>query len=445
MKKVILFSLFLLAGLVFSQVVPALLHAHAFETFAHVTRLFTTTMLGFIMIRVGYEFELDKTRLRSYGWDYIVAATAATIPWILVAIYFVFIIPMGDDGGLWQKALLTSRFASPTSAGVLFSMLAAAGLTGTWMYRKIKVLAIFDDLDTVLLMIPLQMMLVGLKWQLGIAMIPMALLLIAAWQYLHSLRLPVTWPWILGYGTAITLVSEVIYLSSKLIDKAVPIHIEILLPAFVLGCVMARQKVSVGKGVRKRWVDLTERPSERLVTVIVSTVFMALVGLSMPPVLNLAGPAKAVERAELEMVEAYVPSKKPAARPQALSKAEQAKELKAPLARAGKSPGLSWLAIAFHVLIVTVLSNIGKCFPFLCYKKEAHWRQRLALAVGMFPRGEVGAGVLIISISYGIGGAILTVAMLSLALNLLLTGAFIVAVKKLLNKGPEPESEGILM
>jgi len=438
MKKVILFSLFLLAGLVLSQVVPALLHAHAFETFAHVTRLFTTTMLGFIMIRVGYEFELDKTRLGSYGWDYIVAATAATIPWILVAIYFVFIIPMGEETDLWQKALLTSRFASPTSAGVLFSMLAAAGLTGTWMYRKIKVLAIFDDLDTVLLMIPLQMMLVGLKWQLGIAMIPMALLLIAAWRYLHSLRLPVTWPWVLGYGTAITLVSEVIYLSSKLIDKAVPVHIEVLLPAFVLGCVMARQKVSAVAGERKMSVDVTERSSERLVTVIVSTVFMALVGLSMPPVLNLAGPAKAVERAELEMAEAYVPAEKPSARPEALAGAERAVPQSPSLA--GKKPGLSWLAIAFHVLIVTIVSNIGKCFPFLCYKKEAHWRQRLALAVGMFPRGEVGAGVLIISISYGIGGAMLTVAMLSLALNLLLTGAFIVAVKKLLNKGPAGES-----
>jgi len=309
------------------------------------------------------------------------------------------------------------------------------------MYRKIKVLAIFDDLDTVLLMIPLQMMLVGLKWQLGIAMIPMALLLFAAWQYLHSLRLPVTWPWVLGYGTAITLVSEVIYLSSKLIDKAVPIHIEVLLPAFVLGCVMAHQKVSAGRGEKNRRVDVTERPAERLVTVIVSTVFMALVGLSMPPVVNLAGPAGAVERAELEMVEAYVPAEKPSARPEALSKAARA-EPQGP-SIAGKSPGLSWLAIAFHVLMVTIVSNIGKCFPFLCYKKEAHWRQRLALAVGMFPRGEVGAGVLIISISYGIGGAMLTVAMLSLALNLLLTGAFIVAVKKLLNKSPE--KEGSLM
>ena len=37
---------------------------------------------------------------------------------------------------------------------------------------------------------------------------------------------------------------------------------------------------------------------------------------------------------------------------------------------------------------------------------------------------------MIISISYGIGGAMITVAMLSLALNLLPTEVFIVAVKK---------------
>jgi hypothetical protein len=50
----------------------------------------------------------------------------------------------------------------------------------------------------------------------------------------------------------------------------------------------------------------------------------------------------------------------------------------------------------------------------------------------MFPRGEVGAGVLVISLSYGIGGPIITVALLSLAVNLLCTGLFILVVKKLL-------------
>ena len=74
--------------------------------------------------------------------------------------------------------------------------------------------------------------------------------------------------------------------------------------------------------------------------------------------------------------------------------------------------------------MLTILSNLGKMFPAFCYRKEAHWRHRLAVAIGMWPRGEVGAGVLVLSLSYGIGGPVVTVAMLSLALNLALTGVF---------------------
>jgi Kef-type K+ transport system membrane component KefB len=93
-------------------------------------------------------------------------------------------------------------------------------------------------------------------------------------------------------------------------------------------------------------------------------------------------------------------------------------------------PPMTWSQLVFHVLVITVLSNLGKMFPAFCYRREAHWRERLAVAIGMWPRGEVGAGVLVISLSYGIGGPIVTVAMLSLALNLLLTGVFIYIVKR---------------
>ncbi len=422
MKKILLFSFFLLLGLLVSQALPSLVSAHAFELSAHVIKLLTTVMLGFIMIHVGYEFDLDKSRLRSYGWDYVVAATAATIPWLLVALYFVFILS-GDNGpGLWQRTLLTSRFASPTSAGVLFSMLSAAGLGGTWMFRKIKVLAIFDDLDTVLLMIPLQMMLVGMRWQLFVVVIPMGILVFAAWRFLHKLRIPASWPWVLGYSVAIALLSEAVYMSSKVIDELVPIHIEVLLPAFVLGCVMARVGGRGGPaGAEDR--DILERRGERLVALVTSTIFMALVGLSMPAVSDLAGPLPLVERAESELAGAYVVSEGQVVVDREPGVAEKAL----------RGPGSRWPMLALHVLVVTIVSNIGKLFPFFCYRREAHWRSRLALAVGMFPRGEVGAGVLIISISYKIGGPMITVAMLSLALNLFLTGAFILAVKRLLD------------
>jgi len=92
--------------------------------------------------------------------------------------------------------------------------------------------------------------------------------------------------------------------------------------------------------------------------------------------------------------------------------------------------------IALHVAIVTVISNMGKMYPALCYRGEAHWRERLAVAIGMWPRGEVGAGVVVISLGYGVGGPAVTVAVLSLALNLLLTGFFIWIVKRLIRGVP---------
>jgi Kef-type K+ transport system membrane component KefB len=98
----------------------------------------------------------------------------------------------------------------------------------------------------------------------------------------------------------------------------------------------------------------------------------------------------------------------------------------------GAWPG--WPMIMTHVLVITVISNIGKMFSLLCYRREASFRERLAVSIAMFPRGEVGAGVLVISLSYGIGGPVVTVALLSLALNLILTGFFIAAVKKLISE-----------
>ncbi len=70
----------------------------------------------------------------------------------------------------------------------------------------------------------------------------------------------------------------------------------------------------------------------------------------------------------------------------------------------------------------------------LCYRKEVTLKERLALSVTMFPRGEVGAAVLLIGLGYGFGGYITTLAMLSLAINLILTGIFIWIVIKLLQK-----------
>ena len=391
MKKVLLFSVLLVVGLILSQYLDVILGDSGAAREA--VRFLTMVMLAFIMIHVGYEFEIDRSRLKSYGFDYLVAATAAAFPWILCAAYFaLFFFDSGQWGSFdtWSAALLAGRFAAPTSAGILFSMLAAAGLSGTWYFRKIRILAIFDDLDTVILMIPLKMLIVGLQWQLGVILVIMVVLLCLAWRFLHRVMIPISWPWVLGYAGAISLISEVIYKASKIINDVVPIHIEVLLPAFVLGCVIAYPKGHDphSDDTREGHQEGPESPGEQRATTIISAAFMVLVGLSMPPIAIDSG---------------------------------------------------NWLTIATHVVVITVLANLGKMFPLLVYRKEAHWKERLAICIGMWPRGEVGAGVLIISLGYGIGGIMVTAAALSLALNILLSGIFIVIVKRLLGSVPAIE------
>ncbi len=371
MTKILLYSLLLVFGLISSQ----FLGGFGEEWI----QLGTMFCLSFIMIHVGYEFEIDKSKPKQYGWDYLVAATAAMFPWFFCAGYFIWVLDMTS----WTEALLLARFSSPTSAGVLFSMLAAAGLSVTWVFRKARVLAIFDDLDTILLMIPLKMMMVGMKWQLGLIVVVIMVLLWMAWRYLHAWRLPLSWPWIMFYAGVITGLCEVIYLTSKVINDVVPVHLEVLLPAFVLGCMLARpagHNPHIDDS-RPGHQEGPEEADEQRVSAIVAACFMVLVGLSMPQIPH---------------------------------------------------DTLDWGLIASHVALVTILSNLGKMFPFFCYRKEATIRERLALSIAMFPRGEVGAGVLVVSMGYGLGGIAVTVAVLSLAINLLLTGAFIIAVKKLI-------------
>ena len=167
MKKVFLFSLFLVLGLVLSQCLPVWL-GEAFLTAEKVAKTLMFVCLAFIMINVGREFELDKTKWRSYAADYFIAMATAAVPWIMVAFYYMFLLPADLFGNwdAWKENLLLSRFAAPTSAGILFTMLAAAGLRREWIYKKTQVLAIFDDLDTILLMIPLQIFMIGsyLPW-----------------------------------------------------------------------------------------------------------------------------------------------------------------------------------------------------------------------------------------------------------------------------------------
>jgi len=403
MKLVTIFSVMLLLGMAGSQVLP-FLPGHLLSPVGAGIQWLTMIGLAFIMVHVGYEFEIDKGALGQYGWDYAVAMTAAAFPWIFASAYFVFVMLPPDAWATfqaWKESLLTGRFAAPTSAGVLFSMLAAAGLSATWLFHKARILAIFDDLDTVLLMIPLKILMIGFAWHLGASILIMVALIWLAWRYMHRWPIPVTWPWVLGYAFAIATACELVYLGSKWIVQE-PIHIEVLLPAFVVGCMMKRPAGANphADDLREDHQERPENSGEQRVAVVVSTVFMVLVGLSMPPLFGTA--------------------------------AASAAEAASPLATLSSSqPSPTWGMMLVHVIVLTVLINLGKMFPLFCYRREAGIRERLALSIGLWPRGEVGAGVLILSLSYGIQGPMVTVAMLCLALNLAATGLYIVAVKRL--------------
>ena len=67
----------LFAGLILGQVCAETMPADVYSTWKHVVKIVTMFHLSYIMINVGFEFELDKTKLSSYAVDYLVAMTAA--------------------------------------------------------------------------------------------------------------------------------------------------------------------------------------------------------------------------------------------------------------------------------------------------------------------------------------------------------------------------------
>ena len=436
MSRVFTYSMLLLIGLILSQFLPNLFGTQL-ELVSTAIRVLTMTGLAFIMIHVGFEFHINKNNLGTYGWDYFVAFTAPSFPWIFVTAYFVFVMlpsPTWFDVDAWKETLLAGRFAAPTSAGVLFSMLTAAGLSATWMFKKARILAIFDDLDTVLLMIPLKMLIVGIAWQLGTVILLFTILLLVAWFFLHRIQIPITWKWVVAYSATIVAISELIYSGSKLLDSSVPIHIEVLLPAFVLGTIARPRGVSnASTSVESMFHKILESANEKRASLVISSVFMLMVGLSMPAIFAADDPQHpnpSLENLHSAAPPAAVDETKPL-------KSQDGEKEQATLT--ARQPSMSWGLIGLHVVAITILSNIGKMFPLFCYRREAHWKHRLALSIGMWPRGEVGAGILVLSLSFGIGGPIVTVAMLSLALNLLLTGAFILVVKQLVSDVHSPD------
>lgn len=372
MRRVIIYSLLLLGGMGLSQLSMV-------QLFSAPIAALTMIFLAYIMIEVGMEFDIDKSRLSSYAVDYGIAMAAAAVPWLCAAAYFWWFFGLG-----FKESLLVGRFASPTSAGILFTMLAAAGLAATWVYKKARVLAIFDDLDTVLLMIPLKMMLIGFQPKLLILALAVLLFLAAAYYCIHWLKVPTSNGWIALYAL-------LVWCMTYGFDYVTDLHLEVLVPAFALGCVIKSDHLhgSAEYGDTGGQTKRRERSAEAVLDWAIKGGFMLLAGMALPPI-------------QLGQV--------------------------------------SIAMVVAHVILITIVSNIGKCVPMMAYGDEAHLRQRLALSIGMFPRGEVGIGVLLVSLEIfreqnmlhlGAVQQSMAISALSLALNLALTGVFILAVIRL--------------
>lgn len=357
MKKVGLYTLFLTLGLVLSQIVA--LGDHKFWLYAA-----DTTCLAYIMIEVGLAFHVDKSRPTAYAKDLLIAMTAAAFPWLFCFTYIFLLSSLTVN-----QSLLLARFAAPTSTGVLMTLLTAAGLGATWVFRKARILAIFDDLDTILLLVPLEMLVGGFTpeslWSLALIMV----LLWVAYRHLHRWSLPSHPVQIFGYGLIISIICFAL-------EFYLHMRVEVLLPAFCFGCTLSAVFHLDPEKIHR---EMT--PGGRRFDYAVKSLFMFFVGLSIPR-LDIAT--------------------------------------------------LNVNRLLLDVAILSLLMNIGKCFPLFCYRKEATLRDRLALSISIFPRGEVGAGVLFLALKYGISGEMATAAGLTLGLNILLTGLFITIVKRLL-------------
>ena len=392
MKKVISFSLMLMAGLVLSQILPMFM-GEAYAELKHMVEVMLGICLAFIMINVGREFEIDKSNVRVYVKDYLVAMLAAALPWIFIAVYYIFMLMPQEWWGMgetWKETLLLTRFAAPTSAGILFSMLAAMQLQKSWIYQKAQTLAIFDDLDTIILMVPLQVAMIGeLNWQMMAMLVAIFGMFFVGWKYMSRLEIQQNWYAIFTYAVLVYGATYLIYTVTKHFFGAQgAIHIEVLLPAFIFGMIIKNRHV--------------EGVGEETVSTLVSVVFMLLVGMSMP-LIDVSGSAPAA--IESDSLIATIPM-------------------------------MSGWQIALHVLAVTLLSNLGKLAPMLFYRDRS-LTERLALSVGMFARGEVGAGVIFIALGYNIGGPVLLISVLALVLNLVLTIGFVYWVKHLAIKAEQ--------
>lgn len=222
-----------------------------------------------------------------------------------------------------------------------------------------------------------------MRWQLGVIILIVMILLMIGWKKMGAYNIRQDWKAILVYAVITFGITQVIYLASKhFYGEEASIHIEVLLPAFVLGMIMKHKHI--------------DTKTEYNVSTGISFLFMFLVGVSMPVFFGVDFAKQAADATTIT----------------------------------GAQPMMSWTMVAVHVVAVSLLSNVGKLFPLFFYR-ERRKRERLALSIGMFTRGEVGAGIIFIALGYNLGGPALMISVLTIVFNLILTGIFVVWVEKL--------------
>jgi hypothetical protein len=424
-------------------------------------------------------------------------------------------------------------------------------------------------------MIPLKILMVGFKWELTVIIGVMAILLIFSWVKLHALTLPYSWPWTIFYAAVVAIVCKLVHHITEHNFDMEPIHIEVLLPAFVIGTVIdtpcARHELQLQRTMTSILAMRKSSRLERLSAVSGSSgggkgsLFERKAGplddddveddsriengdalrktaetteakpaLSNPPgwvfdvnevkvvgeddenkpaevrakqnTLALKSPISENARTSpvlspnagseyaggarkgskesaisnrsknsttssrsltryghdrAEVMNLRI-SEEPEAEPvpegkSCVVESEEKAQLIVSLvfmvlvglsmpaligknAEEGQDGGLGAGAIAGHVVIVSVLMVIGKMFPIVCYNEESNAKGRLALCLGMCPRGEVGASIIVISLELGVSGPAVIISMCCLAGNLIMSGGFIAVVKMLL-KGATPFSQ----
>merc|ERR550537_1919001 len=198
------------------------------------------------MIHVGLDFEIVRWRLPRYISDFIVAICLFLAPMALTFLYLSW-----SEGAMdFNLGLHASMFTGPTGAGMLISLMQAADLKGTWVFKKAIVLAIWGQIVVVVFSLVLFFAFAKLLF-----LIPMVGLLAFAWCRVHRFVIPHTWPWVLLYafviGTACGWSLELRWVAI------------VLIPSFTLGVVIHNPSMNTSQSYKHIEIELSEELIER--------------------------------------------------------------------------------------------------------------------------------------------------------------------------------------